>query len=146
MMPEAGLDHVDRRPEVQAEPPDSLASLFLHASRRMALSDARIFRSIDQHLKATRDVLSRAAADAPEAVPVGQLSAGHEGPPSYARQTRQSLESLCRAHAVRGFSRMNKPQMIAALKALGVPPPPVPLQALSKSELIALIEDILSPR
>lgn len=144
-MSEAGLNHVHSAPELKAEPTDSLASLFLHASRRMALSDARVFRSIDQHLKATRDVLSRAAAEAPEAVPVGHLPAAPKGPPSYERQTRQSLESLCRAHAVRGFSRMNKPQMIAALKALGVPPPPVPLQALSKSELIALIEDILSP-
>lgn len=145
-MREASLDHMDRRPEHQGEPPDSLASLFLHASRQMALTDARIFRSIDQHLKATRDVLSRAAAEAPEAAPLGHLPARHECPPSYERQTRQSLEALCRAHAVRGFSRMNKPQMIAALKALGVPPPPVPLQALSKSELIALIEDILSTR
>ena len=140
------MDHVDQRPELQAEHPDSLASLFLAASRQMALSDARVFRSIDQHLKATRAILSRAEAEAPEEMAVRQLPDVLERPPSYERQTKQTLVYLCRAHAVRGFSRMNKLQMIAALKALGVPPPPMPLQALSKSELISLIEDILSPR
>ncbi len=65
------------------------------------------------------------------------------GPPSFVRQTRQSLQNLCKHHGVRGFSRMTKEGMVEALKSKGAAVPPIPLQALTKSELIAAIESKL---
>lgn len=67
-----------------------------------------------------------------------------QGPPSYERQTRKSLERLCREHGVRGYSRMNKLEMVARLKELGVEAPPTPVEAFSKSELISLLRESLS--
>jgi hypothetical protein len=61
--------------------------------------------------------------------------------PSYERQTRKSLENLCRINGIRGYSRMTKQVMITRLKEGGVPAPSVPLDALTKIELIALLEE-----
>lgn len=119
----------------------SIADLFLEASRELALSDARIYRSVDRHLARSRAILSRAEADLempllPEIAEDMLLSE-----PSYERQTRKSLENLCRTNGIRGYSRMTKEVMISRLKAHGVPTPSIPFTALTKTELIALLEE-----
>jgi hypothetical protein len=124
----------------------SLADLFMAASRELAQSDARIYRSVDSHLKKTREILSDLDAEISEAVPCKALpdksSALHSIPPSFERQTRKSLETLCRRYGIVGYSRMGKDEMIRRLRMQGVDPPPVPLEALSKAELIGLLRKV----
>ena len=118
----------------------SLADLFFAANRELAQSDARLYRSADRHLKKVREILD-SADDTSAAEPIPLLpqpkSIGIE--PSFQRQTRQSLQDLCRNHGVVGFHRMTKQEMIAQLTSKGVPTPPVPLEALKKKELIQLL-------
>jgi hypothetical protein len=121
----------------------SLADLFTAASRELAQSDARIFRSVDSHLKKTREILRDLDAEIFEAGNCKALpnrsSALHSMPPSFERQTRKSLETLCRSYGIVGYSRMGKDEMIRRLRMKGIATPPVPLEALSKAELISLL-------
>jgi hypothetical protein len=125
------------------QPQVSLADLFLQASRSLAHSDARLYRSVDRHLSRTREILRQAetatgATPQELATPCTPLLLGA---PSYERQTRKSLQSLCRQHGVRGYSRMSKALMIQRLQQEGVAAPPVPMEALSKAELLSLLRD-----
>ena len=124
----------------------SLAGLLLQASRSLAHSDARLYRSVDRHLSRTREIL-RQAETATGAMP-RELAASSpqllHGAPSFERQTRKSLEALCRQHSLRGYSRMSKALMIQRLQQKGVAAPPVPMEALSKAELLSLLRDLLS--
>lgn len=124
----------------------SLADLFLQASRQIAQSDARLYRSVGRHLSRTREILRQAEED------TGVLSSENAtastrllfGAPSFERQTRKSLEKLCRLYGVRGYSRMCKATMILRLKQAGVTDPPIPMEALSKGELLVLLRDLLN--
>lgn len=125
---------------------DSLAGLFLQASRSLAQCDARLYRSVDRHLSRTREILRQAEAASGASVeeaaapsPQFQL-----GAPSYERQSRKSLQALCRQHGVRGYSRMSKALMIQRLQQEGVAAPPVPMEALSKAELLSLLRVCLN--
>lgn len=123
----------------------SLAELFLQASRSLAHSDARLYRSVDRHLSRTREILRQAEAAMGE-VPLENAASSPPllfGAPSFERQTRKSLEMLCREHGVRGYSRMSKAMMIQRLQQAGVAAPPVPMEALSKGELLTLLRDLL---
>lgn len=123
----------------------SLADLFLQASRSLAHSDARLYRSVDRHLSRTREILREAEA-ARGAIPQEKAAPSLQlllGAPSYDRQTRKSLETLCRQHGVRGYSRMSKALMIQRLQQEGVAAPSVPMEALSKAELLTLLSDLL---
>jgi hypothetical protein len=119
----------------------SIADLFLEANRELARSDARIYRSVDRHLARTREILNRAEADLDMPLLAGLPQDMLLAKPSYERQTRKSLENLCRINGIRGYSRMTKQVMITRLKEGGVPAPSVPLDALTKIELIALLEE-----
>lgn len=128
------------------QPQMSLADLFLQASRSLAHSDARLYRSVDRHLSRTREIL-RQAEMATGATPQGLAAPSPPlllGAPSYERQTRKSLQALCRQHGVRGYSRMSKALMIQRLQQEGVAAPPVPMEALSKAELLSLLRDWFS--
>ena len=144
-MIEALVKPANDAPNGASEEQVSLADLFLQASRELAQSDARLYRSVDRHLKRTREILRQAEAEPdgvtldPQSVPIGLLL----GAPSFERQTRKSLESLCKQHGIRGYSRMRKATMILRLKEAGVAEPPVPLQSLSKGELLTLLRDVL---
>jgi hypothetical protein len=131
-------------PNGASEEQASLADLFLQASRELAHSDARLYRSVDRHLRRTRKILTQAEAE-PDGVPhpsppVALLL----GEPSFQRQTRQSMETLCKQHGIRGYSRMSKATMIVRLKEAGVAEPPVPMEVLSKGELLELLRAVLS--
>jgi hypothetical protein len=123
----------------------SLADLFLQASRELAKSDARLYRSLDRHLTRTREILREAGA-APDRVPFPPPSTPAAlllGAPSFERQNRRSLQMLCKQHGICGYSRMSKATMILRLKQAGVAKPPVPMEALSKGELLTLLRDFL---
>jgi hypothetical protein len=132
---------IEREPPPLAGHEGSLADLFVVANRELAQSDARIYRSVDRHLKRVREILD--SAEDPGFTPSAEArllqpnSIGVE--PSFHRQTRGSLREICRKHGVTGFSRMTKDQMIAELAVRGVQAPPVPLEALTKKELIQLL-------
>lgn len=123
----------------------SLADLFLQASRSLAHSDARLYRSVDRHLSRTREILRRAEtfSDGPGLESAASSPRRLLGAPSYERQTRRSLEALCREHGIRGYSRMSKATMIQRLQEARVAAPPVPMEALSKAELLSLLRDFL---
>lgn len=125
---------------------ESLADLFLHASRSLAHSDARLYRSVDQHLSRTREILQQAEAIG-DGLPLESAANAPRlllGAPSYERQTRRSLQSLCRKYGVRGYSRMSKAIMIQRLQEAGVAAPPVPMEALSKAEMLSLLRDLIN--
>ena len=124
---------------------ESLADLFLQASRSMAHSDARLYRSVDRHLSRTREILRQADAIT-DGLPLDTAARSTRlllGAPSFERQTRKTLKALCRQHSVRGYSRMSKATMIQRLQETGVAAPPVPMEALSKAELLSLLRDVL---
>jgi hypothetical protein len=131
---------IERKQPLSVDSEGSLADLFLAANQELARSDARIYRSVDRHLKKVREILDSAedfgSGSAAALLPQSDFS-GVE--PSFYRQTRQSLQKICRAHGVTGFHRMTKDQMIEELIGRGVPAPSVPLEALTKSELIQLL-------
>ena len=132
----------DREEQLQSESP-SIANLFLAANSELARSDARLYRSVDQHLKRTREILNQDELHSTKRPILDDPLRNLTGPPSFERQTRQSLQNLCKHHGIRSFSRMTKEGMVEALKSKGVSVPPIPLQALTKSELIAAIESKL---
>lgn len=140
-MPADSVMPADERLEQQV----SLADLFLQASRSLAHSDARLYRSVDRHLSRTREILRQAEAGT-GAMPLEKVASSPQpllGAHSYERQTRKSLEALCRQHGVRGYSRMSKALMIQRLQQEGVAAPPVPMEALSKAEMLSLLRDLL---
>ena len=120
----------------------SLADIFLAANRELAQSDARLYRSVDRHIRRVREILDSADEDKAGAEPNLLLpqpkSIGIK--PSFERQTRRSLQELCRNHGIVGFHRMTKQDMISRLMNKGVPTPSVPLEALTKKELIQLLQ------
>lgn len=141
-MSEALVVPVDDDREAQV----SLADLFLQASQELARSDARLYRSVDRHLCRTREILRQAESEADGHVPARETPAERQlfGAPSFERQSRKSLMLLCKQHGVRGYSSLRKAAMIQRLQEAGVPTPPMPMEALSKRELLALLSDVLS--
>lgn len=132
--------------EDSQDPPLSLADLFLQNSRELARSDARIYRSISRHLARTREILNREEVrhDGTIPVPAPRQRQILLGAPSFERQTRRSLANLCQQHGIRGYSRMNKPTMILRLREAGIQEPPIPMEALSKEELLTLLRELLN--
>ena len=121
----------------------SIADLFLQANRELAKSDARIYRAVDRHLVASRELLKQEELRQDCTLALNEPYLGFALAYGYERQTRRSLEDLCRQHSIRGFSRMSKEQMITHLQEKGIPEPPIPLDAYTKSELISFLSDIL---
>lgn len=124
----------------------SIASLFQEACRELAQSDARIYRSVGQHIARTKEILREAELinDSPHLAETSNKSLVPIAP-TYDRQTRKSLEGLCRLHGISGYSRLSKSKMIAILQAKEIAPPPVPIEALTKAELIALLRQAMYP-
>ena len=125
------------------EEPLSIADLFLQANRELAKSDARIYRAVDRHLVASRELLKQEELRQDCTIALNEPYLRFALAYGYERQTRRSLEDLCRQHSIRGFSRMSKEQMISHLQEKGIPEPPIPLDAYTKSELIRFLHDIL---
>lgn len=124
----------------------SLADLFLQSSRELALSDAKLYRSLDRHLTRAKEILNQSEAQCDAMLLATGANPGtiSLGAPSFQRQTRKSLEKLCKQHGIRGYSRMSKATMILRLQAAGVEAPPIPMEALSKEELLMLLRDLLN--
>jgi hypothetical protein len=141
MMEEVMVNSLSKGEEECLDQQDSVADLFLEVSRELARSDSRIYRSVGRHIARTREILERASDDLDQPLLQEEPDDLTLGGPSYERQTRKSLERLCRSHGIRRYSRMTKNEMICRLREAGVPTPPIPLDALTKKELIELHED-----
>lgn len=144
MMMKAVADPVPDRTAASPGDSESIADLFLAASRELASSDARLYRSLDKHLRRTRELLAR--EDGLEHSLQRQTNSQRvlRGEHSYERQTRRSLQELCRRHGITGYSRMTKKLMIEHLIAKGIDAPLIPLEALSKAELIETLRDMIN--
>lgn len=119
--------------------PTSLADLFERTSHELAASDGRVYRRVGDHLLRSHAALDRLEGSvAPDAAPA-LLGKGDFGKQSVAK-----LKALCRTHALRGYSRLNRDGLVALLEAHGVVPPPPPLESLSKQELLQLVRELLA--
>lgn len=138
------LDPVPESTDPSTSESGSIADLFLAASRELANSDARLYRSLDKHFKRTRELLSSEAEQLHTSQVIKDSKPDLIGASSYERQTRNSLQDLCKLHGIPGYSRMTKKTMIECLISKGVDKPLIPFEALSKAELIEALRDILS--
>ena len=118
----------------------SIADLLEATTRELAGTDARVYRRVGEHISKT----AAAAEDLKEASsssrkPTKALPISG----SFEKQTVKSLQQLCRTNGITKFSGLKKSLLIDLLKAHGVTPPPPDLNAMKKSELIALIHELV---
>lgn len=106
----------------------------------VAQSDARALRELDQELKAATAAI---AAPAPAALSGRADVKALLGQGSFEQQTVKTLKQLCRQHQIPGFSKLKKSELCKALTEQGITPPPRPLESFSKTELIALVRQLL---
>jgi len=107
--------------------------------RALAESDARSLRGLDQELKAVRDAhppRQQMLLQKPEVTAL--LGNG-----TFRQQTVATLRRLCKENGIKGVSKLRKAELAARLSAEGVSPPPRPLESLRKTELIALVKQLL---
>ena len=138
------LNPVPERTDLSPEKPESIADLFRAASRELATSDARLYRSLDRHLRRTKELLIQGDELTDSYLPQATPKLLIKGQHSYERQTRRSLQELCRDHGISGYSRMNKKAMIQQLINKGIDAPQIPLEALTKAELIEALRDTMN--
>jgi hypothetical protein len=143
MMMKAAADLVPDRTIAAHGDSESIADLFLAASRELASSDARLYRSLGRHLSLTKELLAQEESPTDFALHKQNLPRKLKGEHSYERQTRHSLQELCRLHGITGYSRMPKKVMIESLVAKGVQAPQIPLEALTKAELIDALRTMI---
>ena len=94
------LDPVPERTDPCPPESVSIADLFLAASRELASSDARLYRSLDKHFKRTRELLSSESEQLDTAQTLKDSGRDLIGASSYERQTRSSLQDLCKVHGI----------------------------------------------
>ena len=102
--------------------------------QKVAQSDARSLRALEEGLESIQSAEASSRRVLPETVKA------LIGPGTFDKQTNKTLQSLCKEHGVKGFSKLNKAQLIAALKEKGVAPPPRSIDRLSKNELVKLVK------
>jgi hypothetical protein len=106
--------------------------------RTIAQSDARTLRALDQELK------QASAATTSTALPGTDSVRALLGKGSFEQQTLATLRGLCRQHGIKGFSKLKKADLARALELHGVEPPPRPVESFSKTELVALVKQLMS--
>ena len=61
---------------------------------------------------------------------------------SFDSQSSQQLKQYCKDHGLRGYSKLAKPALCAALQNAGVQAPPRPLEGLDKPQLVELAQKL----
>ncbi len=118
----------------------SIADLLERTNRELAGTDARVYRRVGEHLQRSGAALQGLqdpqppGRHNPEALP---------GKGSFLKQSVASLKRLCRAHGIKGYSKLNKDALAKVLECHGVTPPPPPLESFTKKELMALVRQLL---
>ena len=119
----------------------SIADLLEATTRELAGTDARVYRRVGEHISKTAaaaEELNEASSSARKPTKALPISG------SFEKQTVKSLQQLCRTNGIPKFSGLKKSLLIDLLKAHGVTPPPPDLNAMKKTELIALIKELLA--
>ena len=108
--------------------------------RELAGTDARVYRRVADHLQrssaALHDLQDPQATRTQD--PKALLGNG-----SFLQQSAASLKRLCKAHGIKGYSKLQKAALAQLLERHGVTPPPPPLESFTKKELIALVRKLL---
>ena len=107
--------------------------------RSLAESDARSLRGMDQELKAARVATPPRQQQLLQQPAVKALLGGG----TFQQHTVATLKRLCKENGIKGVSKLRKAELAARLSAEGVSPPPRPLESLRKTELIALVKQLL---
>jgi hypothetical protein len=126
---------------VSASTTPSIADLLEATNRELAGSDARLYRRLGTHLQRTARSLEELNGSGAQP-PAEALALPGRG--SFRQQSVSALRALCRAHGIRGFSRLKKAELAGVLERHGVEPPPPPLESYTKKELIALVRQLLA--
>ena len=105
--------------------------------REIVESDARSLRAMDSELKAAREVIGQTQLKSSESVKA-LLGKG-----TFEAQTVQTLKGLCKKHGIKGFSKLKKAGLVAALKEKGIEAPPRPLESFTKKELLSLVKQLI---
>ena len=117
-----------------------IADLLEQSHRELAGTDARVYRRVADHLQrssaALYDLQDPQAARTQD--PKALLGNG-----SFLQQSAASLKRLCKAHGIKGYSKLQKAALAQLLERHGVTPPPPPLESFTKKELIALVRKLL---
>ena len=119
----------------------SIADLLEQTNKALAGTDARVYRRLADHLQRTESGLQSLEDNQPGAVPARAALLGQG---SFLKQSVASLRRLCREHAIKGTSKLQKAALAKVLEAHGVTPPPPPLESFTKKELIALVRQLLA--
>ena len=106
--------------------------------RAVAASDSRSLRDLDRELR----TVSAPGASAPPLKGRDRMAA-LLGKGSFQQQTVITLKRLCRENGITGYSKLRKKDLAAKLEQHGVEPPPRPLERFKRSELIALVRQLL---
>ena len=106
--------------------------------RSLAESDARSLRELDQELRN-----ATAPATAPPQLTGRERMAALLGHGSFQQQSVATLKRLCRENGISGYSKLRKAELAKELERHGVVPPPRPLENFKKTELIALVKQLL---
>ena len=120
-----------------------IAELLEQSHRELAGTDARVYRRVQDYLQrssaALHDLQALQALQATRTQdPKALLGKG-----SFLQQPAASLKRLCKAHGIKGYSKLQKAALAQLLERHGVTPPTPPLESFSKKELIALVRQLL---
>jgi hypothetical protein len=119
----------------------SIADLFEQTNRELAGTDARVYRRVGEHLQRTGAAL-QSLQDAESSGPSSTKALLGTG--SFLKQSVASLKRLCKENGIKGYSKLQKDALAAALEKHGVTPPPPPLESFTKKELIAMVRQLLA--
>ncbi len=119
----------------------SIADLLEQSHRELAGTDARVYRRVGQHLQRSGEALSH-LQDPPEAA--SSRGKALLGKGSFLKLSVAALKQLCKAHGIKGYTKLKKPELARVLEQSQVEPPPPPLESLSKKELIGLVRQLLA--
>ena len=106
--------------------------------KAVAASDARSLRELDQELRAA----TTPGASTPQLTGRERLAA-LLGRGSFQQQTVPTLKRLCKENGITGYSKLRKAELAQELERHGVVPPPRPLENFKRTELIALVKQLL---
>ena len=106
--------------------------------QKVAQSDARSLRQIDQELAKASSLASQSSISG--SPPLNQLL----GKGSFEKQTVKTLKSLCKENGIGPYSKLNKSGLCKLLTSNGIVAPPPPLESLTKKELINIIKSLAS--
>ena len=118
----------------------SIADLLEQSHQELAGTDARVYRRVADHLQRS----SAALHDLQDTQSAGtQDLKALLGKGSFLQQSAASLKRLCKAHGIKGYSKLQKASLAELLERHGVTTQAPPLESFTKKELIALVRQLL---